>query len=119
MSTGADLKKMAQVAKALIFSMATASLDQKNGALAAIIDHLKKCQVNILKANLKDLALAKANGLDEPLLERLSLENKLNEIIDDLEKIIILPDPVGEKFDEQILPNQLHLAKYRTPIGLL
>lgn len=119
MSTGFDLKKMAQVAKALTFSMATASLDQKNAALAAIIDHLKKNQGDILSANLKDIAVAKANGLNEPLLERLSLENKLNGIIHDLEKIITLPDPVGERLDEQILPNQLHLAKYRTPIGVL
>lgn len=119
MIIGSDLKKMAQVAKALTVSMAATSLDQKNAILAAIIDHLKKSQATILKANLKDIALAKTNGLHEPLLERLSLENKLNGIIHDLEKIMTLPDPVGERLDEQILPNQLHLAKYRTPIGVL
>jgi len=119
MSKGSDVKNMAQVAKALTVSMATASLDQKNGALAAIIDHVKKCQGDILKANSKDIACAQSDGLQESLLERLSLENKLQGIIHDLEKIITLPDPVGEIFDEQILPNQLQLAKYRTPIGVL
>lgn len=119
MTTGTDVKKMAQVAKALTYSMASAPPDKKNNALAALINHLKTHQSDILKANLKDIALAKANGLDEPLLERLSLENKLNGMIQDLEKIMTLPDPIGEKFDEQILPNQLLLAKYRTPIGVL
>lgn len=115
----ANLKKMAQTAKALTTQMSSASHKQKNHVLAELIIQLKENQKYILEANSKDLAIAKSNGLTGHLLERLSLENKLDGIVNDLEKIIALPDPIGEKIDEQYLPNQLHLAKYRTPIGVL
>ncbi len=114
-----DLKVMARIAKGLTTQTSSASLEQKNNVLAAIIIQLKERQETIFEANSKDLAIAKSNGISSHLLERLSLVNKLDGIIEDLEKIIALPDPIGEKFDEKLLPNQLQLAKYRTPIGVL
>src|ERR1700722_3452975 len=114
-----NLKKMAIAAKAATFEMAKASLEQKNGALEALIGNLKKQKEAILQANRQDISLAKANGLSAALLERLSLENRLEGIIHDIAQVIALPDPVGALFDEQILPNQLALAKCRTPIGVL
>jgi len=119
MNDHVDLKKMAIAAKAATFEMAKASLEQKNGALRALIGNLKKQQEAILQANRQDVALAKANGLSAALLERLSLENRLEGIIHDIAQVIALPDPVGALFDEQSLPNQLKLAKCRTPIGVL
>ncbi len=119
MNETTTLKKMGQVAKALTVPMATASLEQKNNALEHLVGNLKKQHENILQANLKDITLAKAVGLNDALLERLSLENKLDGIIHDITQIIALPNPIGERFDEQTLPNHLHLAKCRTPIGVL
>lgn len=113
------LNKMAQAAKAATFGMAKASLEQKNRALEALIQNLHKHRETILQANREDRSLATANGLSAPLLERLSLENRLEGIIQDIGQVIRLPDPVGEWFDEQILPNQLRIAKCRTPIGVL
>lgn len=110
---------MAQIAKTLTFQMAAASFKQRNDALEAMCENIKKGHDRILEANLQDITSAKTNGLNEALSERLSLENKLEGIIHDIKQVILLPDPLGEKFDEQILPNQLHLARYRTPIGVL
>lgn len=114
-----DLKTMAMSVKSATLAMARASSKQKNSALAAIMENLKTERDNILRANGQDLALAKERGVDPVLVERLSLENRLEGIIQDIEQIIALPDPIGEIFDEQSLPNQLHLAKHRTPIGVL
>ncbi|MBA2367947.1 MAG: glutamate-5-semialdehyde dehydrogenase [Candidatus Protochlamydia sp.] len=114
-----DVLKMAKAAKNLTFQMAATTLAQRNGALEAIRRSLKNKQEDILKANSYDLALAAQNGLNEAMLERLSLENKLDGIIHDIGQVIQLPDPIGEVFEEIDLPNQLHLAKYRTPIGVL
>lgn len=114
-----DLKKMAQVAKASTYQMAGSSLAQRNRALEAMVENLKKEKDQILQANQKDRLLAKTNGLNEALLERLSLENKLEGIIHDVKQVISLPDPLGEIFDAQNLPNQLHLSRVRTPIGVL
>lgn len=119
MNVHANLKQMAQTAKKLTFQMAAASFKQKNDVLEAMMENLKKNQQSILEANFKDITLAKANALNEALLERLSLENKLEGIIHDIEQVMLLPDPIGEIFDEKNLPNQLHLARYRTPIGVL
>jgi glutamate-5-semialdehyde dehydrogenase len=119
MNNHTDLKKMAMAAKTATLEMAKASLEQKNGALEALIGNLRKQQEAILQANRHDVSLARANGLAAPLLERLSLENRLEGMIRDIAQVIALPDPIGALFDEQNLPNQLKLAKYRTPIGVL
>lgn len=119
MDAHADVKKMAQKAKELSSEMAIASLQQKNDALYAMIENLRKEQTEILQANEQDIVQAKANGLQEALLERLSLQTKLSGILHDIEQVALLPDPIGEVYDEQVLPNQLHLSRYRTPIGVI
>ena len=57
--------------------------------------------------------------MNDALLERLSLENRLTGIIHDIHQINRLPDPVGELLEERTLPNKLRIAKCRTPIGVL
>ncbi len=114
-----SVKKMAVVAKAATIEMAKACSKQKNEALKMVTENLKKYRENILQANQQDIAFAKADGLESALLERLSLENRLEGIIHDIEQVILLPDPIGELLDEQNLPNELKLAKRRTPIGVL
>ena len=37
----------------------------------------------------------------------------------DLRQVVELPDPVGESFDESVLPNGLKLSKRRVPLGVL
>lgn len=110
---------MAIAAKKANSEMARASSEQKNRALEVLIENLKRDQEMIFKANRQDIALAKANGLSDPLLERLTLENRWEGIIHELSQVISLPDPVGELFDERCHPNQLQLVKCRTPIGVL
>jgi glutamate-5-semialdehyde dehydrogenase len=73
----------------------------------------------ILEANRQDIALAEKQGLSAPLLERLSLEKRLDGMLHDLTQIVHLPDPVGEEYDIKKLPNSLHIAKCRVPIGVL
>lgn len=114
-----DIKAMAHMAKQLTPQMATASLKQKNHFLEALIHNLKTGQEEILKANAQDISQGKKHELSDALLERLSLTNKIEGIIHDIEQILLLPDPIGEKFDGRLLPNQLYIAKYRTPIGVL
>lgn len=119
MSIHTNLKKMAIDAKGATFAMAKSSLKERNGALKALIENLHKDQEMIFHANRRDIAFAKENGLSASLLERLSLENRLEGIIHDIEQVINLPDPIGELFEEQTLPNQLKLSKCRTPLGVL
>ena len=113
------LKKMASVAKAAAFETAKASLQQKNEALRVLIENLKKHKESILHANQQDISFAREAGLSAPLLERLSLDNRLEAMMHDIAHVIALPDPIGGLFEEQNLSNQLKIAKCRIPIGVL
>lgn len=119
MSTDMDIKQIAVNAKAVASAISRASSEQKNEALHALARLLKDHQEAILQENERDLEIAKSIGLNAALLERLSLKNKVEGIIHDIEKIIDLPDPVGRLSDEKILSNQLRIVKCSTPIGVL
>src|SRR5690349_3466232 len=114
-----DIKQMAIAAKRAAAKMALATTDQKNRALQALIENIRQEQDAILKANREDIALARSKNLDHALLERLSLEKRLEGMLHDIAQVIALEDPVGEEYEVESLPNQMRLAKCRTPLGVL
>lgn len=108
---------MAMAAKAASSVLAKSTLQQRNEALKTLIEKLDKNRSAIMQANWQDVA--QAEGLSPALLERLSLEGRLDAIMEDMEKVISLPDPIGEVSEEQILPNGLHKVKWSTPLGVI
>ncbi len=114
-----DLTQMAKNAKAMTYAMAEASTDKKNRVLETLARNLNIHREQILQANLRDMDLAKAKGLDPVLIERLSLQNRLEGIIHDIHNVMALEDPIGQLMEEKVLPNQLKVKKCRTPIGVL
>ncbi len=119
MCAGISLKKMGVAAKEATHAMARATTEQKNAAIANLIAALKKREGDVLQQNQTDIDLAKAEGLSEALIDRLSLQGRISGIIADIEQVLNLPDPIGECFEAQQLPNQLDVVKCRTPIGVL
>jgi glutamate-5-semialdehyde dehydrogenase len=58
--------------------------------------------------------------MSEALIDRLTLDGKrLEDLSGDLRSLTQLPDPVGEHFDETVLPNGLKLRKQRVPLGVI
>lgn len=114
-----SLEQLAALCKKASKSMSKASFNQRNGFLGALATKLKDHRGKVLDANRQDLAKAKALGLSAPLLDRLSLEQRLDGIIKDLQHVIDLPDPLGALFEEIKLENGLLLSKCRTPLGVL
>jgi glutamate-5-semialdehyde dehydrogenase len=114
-----DLNRMGATARAAARLLARATTDQKNAALMAIADALESHSAEVLAANAQDMVDARAAGLNAAMLDRLSLAGRLAGIAADTRQVAGLPDPVGETFDVQTLPNGLHVAKRRTPIGVL
>jgi glutamate-5-semialdehyde dehydrogenase len=113
----ADIGKRARAASRI---MAKAQTDQKNKALAELAAILVRDRQPILDANADDVAAAGAAGLAEGLVDRLTLTPaRLDGIAADLRKVIELPDPVGERFDETVRPSGLRLWRQRVPIGVL
>lgn len=100
--------------------LARLSSEGKNAALLAIADGLQTASAEILQANAKDITEGKEAGLTAALLDRLTLNpTRLEGIISDLRGVAGLPDPVGETFEAQTLPNGLQVHKQRVPLGVL
>jgi glutamate-5-semialdehyde dehydrogenase len=73
----------------------------------------------IFAANAKDLAAAEGE-LSQPLYKRLIFnESKLRDVIDGIEQIGRMEDPVGRVIQETELDDGLVLKKVQTPIGVV
>lgn len=115
-----ELEQMGRRATRAARQLATLSSEAKDAALHAIADALLERQGEILAANSADLAKARAAGTNSSLLDRMLLTpERLAAIAADVRKLAELPDPVGEIFDETLLPNGLRLHKRRTPLGVV
>ena len=115
-----DLTVMAAAAKNATRQMAHASTDAKNMALKAIANNLEQSQNDILSANEKDINEGLKNGLNSALIDRLTLTpERLDAMAADVINIASLPDPIGERFDSQVLENGLQIERQRVPIGVL
>ena len=100
--------------------LSQATSQQKNSALLALADRLVADQPLILTANSEDLEQARGQGLSPAMLDRLILNpDRLQSICIDLITVAGLPDPVGEVFEAQVLPNGLKVHKQRVPLGVL
>jgi glutamate-5-semialdehyde dehydrogenase len=114
------LKQMGQRARAAFRQMTRATTETKNAALRTLADLVLADSASLLAANAQDVAAGKVNGLTEALIDRLTLnEKRLAAIAADLRALADLPDPVGETFDENTLPNGLRIRRQRVPLGVL
>ncbi len=115
-----SIESLCQQAKNASRTLARVTAEEKNAALCCIADELWSAREEILAANQADVEAARAAGLRDSLIDRLMLnEKRLEGIVADLRHVTVLPDPVGEVFEEQTLPNGLHLRKQRVPLGVL
>jgi glutamate-5-semialdehyde dehydrogenase len=97
-----------------------ASTAARETALMAIASEIEKNSIAILVANQLDVSEGTKNGLSPAFIDRLLLtEERLGWITTDLRRVASLPDPVGEVFDSQIMPNGLKVRKQRVPLGVL
>jgi glutamate-5-semialdehyde dehydrogenase len=107
-------------AKAAAQKLALAPSQQKDRAILILADLLQRSHASILAANEADLAAARSAGLSPALLDRLMLNaSRLDGMASDLRNLAALPDPVGEVFDQQTLPNGLRVHRQRVPMGVI
>jgi len=59
-------------------------------------------------------------GLSNAVLDRLFLSHeRLEAIANDVRKVSLLPDPIGEMIDMRTLPNGLRVGRRRVPLGVI
>ena len=111
---------MGRKARAAAREMSSATTEVKNQTLRTLAGLLEKERAAIQTANGKDIAAAVSSGMSAALIDRLTLNDaRLNGLSNDLRALAELPDPVGERFDETVLPNGMKLWKRRVPLGVL
>ncbi len=101
-------------------SLRGATTQAKNAALFNIADQINRNRDEILTANQQDLNNGKDKGLDNALIDRLMLDDqRLDGIIESLNQIANLPDPVGEITDLKYRPSGIQIGKMRVPLGVM
>jgi len=101
-------------------SVAAASTDAKNKALLSMAAEIRARAAQLLDANARDLAEARANGLEPSMIDRLTLSAKgIEAMAVGLEQVAALPDPVGEMTDLKRRPSGITVGKMRVPLGVI
>ena len=119
-----DLKKnltdIAKNAKSASLFLSTLSSSTKNKVLRDMSADLMRGKGLIIKANKKDLGLAKKKKLSRAFIDRLSLDEKrIKAMAQGLLELASLADPVGEVIKAWRRPNGLWIHKVRVPIGVI
>jgi len=114
------MAKIGQRARAAARILGNASTEQKNKALLASADALRRNASDILAANVLDLADAEAKGVKGSFLDRLNLDaTRLEAIAQAVADIAALKDPVGRVLAEWTQPNGLRFERVATPLGVI
>ena len=112
-----DVGRAARAASRLV---AAASSATKAKALLAIADALDAERGALIEANKQDLDAARTNGLAQPLLDRLVLDDRaIDRMIDGVREVVALPDPVGAISDLDYRPTGLQVGRMRVPLGVI
>lgn len=107
-------------ARAAARVMAQESTAKKDAALLAMADAIEQSSKQLITANGKDLAAGAKHGLNDALLDRLTLnESLITAMADGLRQIAGLKDPVGEISNLTYRPSGIQVGRMRVPLGVI
>jgi len=114
------MQALGREAKASVHRVSLASTETKNHALRVAAETLRARKQDLLAANAKDVANAKAAGVTAAFLDRLILDEKrIEAVAAGLEAVAALPDPVGRLLAHYERPNGLKIERVATPLGVV
>ncbi len=101
-------------------AMARAETRVKDLALMKMAAAIERDAERLLAANARDLEAARAAGLSEALIDRLTLTPKtIAGMAEGLRQIAALPDPVGGITDLNYRPSGIQVGRMRVPLGVI
>ena len=113
------ITQIAQQAKAAFYELANADSAAKNFALLRLAELIGEHESALLADNAQDIELAKQKNLSDAMIDRLKISSgSLKNMIDGLQQIAALPDPIGEVDEFRLRPNGLRIGKMRVPLGV-
>ena len=114
------MQTVGKTARAASRLMALADTATKNRALTEIATSLQNQTALLLAANAKDVSAARADGLDDASLDRLTLTEKtVHGMAEGLLQIARLPDLIGAISDLNYRPSGIQVGKMRVPLGVI
>lgn len=114
------INELAFKVKEASIRLSAAGTELKNNALANIARSLMDRKDEIIKANSEDLKRSEEEKLAAPLLKRLKFDDaKIADVIDGINSLINLEDPVGKTLLSTELDEELELYKVSCPIGVI
>lgn len=115
-----DMIQSAAQAKKASITLASVSSEQKNHALKTVADYLINNIDKIVRANEEDIQRSKKENLPETLIKRLNFDGKkIRDVVDGINSLINLDDPIGKKLMATELDEALNLYKISCPIGVI
>ena len=114
------MQQVGRRARAAARHMARAETAAKNAALLAMAAMIEERAERLTAANKADLKAARAQGLDDAMLDRLTLNGKgVAAMAEGLRQIAALPDPVGTISDLNYRPSGIQVGRMRVPLGVI
>ena len=118
--TAAVMPEIGQRARKAARVLALAPTAQKDKALAATAETIRKRKADILAANAEDMAEAKRGGANAAFLDRLALDDKrVTAMAEGVDVVRKLADPVGEVTESWTRPNGMTIERVRVPLGVV
>jgi glutamate-5-semialdehyde dehydrogenase len=116
----AVMRDIGRRAKSAARVLALASPADKARALGAMAEAVRAARATILAANAEDIAEARAGGATPAFVDRLMLDDKrVAAMVDGIEVVAALADPVGTVSDSWTRPNGLRIERVRVPLGVV
>lgn len=115
-----NLIQKANQVKLAVHELVKLNTDKKNLALKHIASELDANRTLIKEKNKLDLDNAREKGMSKALIDRLALtDSRIDGMIQVLNDVIALKDPVGEIIGMNTLPNGLRVGQMRMPLGVV
>lgn len=120
MSVEQIVNQLCQEARKAARSLAVVGSETKNQVLTDLVQALLDNKAALQEANQKDVAAAKEAGLTPAMIDRLTLSDKvIDSMVQGLNEVAALPDPVGEVTGMWRRPNGLTVGRRRIPLGVI
>lgn len=98
----------------------TLARSNRDHALACLKKHLQAHIPEILQQNALDVEQERQKGTSAALVDRLTLtEKRMEGILESIDQVIALPDPVGRVLEGWRHPQGMHIEKVTVPFGVI
>jgi len=115
-----NMNEAAALAKVASIQLAASSTELKNKSLKQMAQDIWEKRDQIIEANRLDLQQSEEENLSLPLLKRLKFdEEKIKGVVEGINSLIELAEPVGKVLMETDLDDGLKLVRESCPIGVI